>query len=379
MNSQSVQKGFESLRHLKLQQVRSVIHPKRYQRSMLKAMSSYTVDALLYTGAIAGVILSPWPWLKLLFGVLAGCFVATMFCWGHDCAHGTVFRNRRIAEFFGTVFMLPSLNMYRLWIQGHNRVHHGFTSFSPIDWIWRPLTPEQYQAMPRYRRAWYHLERSLPFCALHYLSQVWWKGMVCYRPDPGSHTASGMRAHKLLTLLFALAFGSLLAWLGGGFWAVMAGLVVPFIVFNYFIALVVYLHHTHPDVPYFDQKSQWNPVIGHLYCTTVIRCSPIGDRLLHNILTHTPHHVDPAIPFYNLKGAARDLMRAYGNYLHEYRFSWRQVWRIFSQCKLYDFKSHTWHSFRQVKQAQRDQHKPHATGSNHHQLMMRPAEPQMTE
>jgi hypothetical protein len=31
--------------------------------------------------------------------------------------------------------MLPSLNMYRLGSYGHNRVHNGFTSYTPVVWI----------------------------------------------------------------------------------------------------------------------------------------------------------------------------------------------------------------------------------------------------
>ena len=79
--------------------------------------------------------------------------------------------------------MLPSMNMYRLWCHGHNRVHHGFTSYTPIDWIWRPLTPAQYAALNRWQRLIYRLERSPWTCALHYLNKVWWPGMVRYRPD----------------------------------------------------------------------------------------------------------------------------------------------------------------------------------------------------
>jgi len=59
-----------------------------------------------------------------------------------------------------TSLMLPSLNMYRLWCHDHHRVHHGFTSYTPVDWIWRPLTPSAYAALPWYRRLVYRFERT---------------------------------------------------------------------------------------------------------------------------------------------------------------------------------------------------------------------------
>jgi omega-6 fatty acid desaturase (delta-12 desaturase) len=56
--------------------------------------------------------------------------------------------------------------------------------------------------------------------------------------------------------------------------------------------------------------------------------------------------VDPRIPFYRLKEAYRDLQRAYGPYLHEYRFRWRTVRMIFRRCKLYDFERKVWYTYR---------------------------------
>lgn len=41
-----------------------------------------------------------------------------------------------------------------------------------------------------------------------------------------------------------------------------AAVVVPFLVFNHCIALFVYLHHTHPDVPFFVDKPEWSNTIG---------------------------------------------------------------------------------------------------------------------
>src|SRR6266540_2470509 len=51
----------------------------------------------------------------LAFDLAAGCAVAFLFVWGHDAAHGALFRGKWTAEILGTVAMLPSLNMYRLW------------------------------------------------------------------------------------------------------------------------------------------------------------------------------------------------------------------------------------------------------------------------
>jgi acyl-lipid omega-6 desaturase (Delta-12 desaturase) len=340
---------YQALRDIKLTTVRKAISDACYNRSALLTFGWFTFDLVLYIALMVGVFSSdPW-WAKLLFGVGAGCAVAFMFVWAHDAAHGALFESEWTAEILGTTLMLPSLNMYRLWCHGHNRVHHGFTSLTPVDWIWRPLTPQAYALLPWHRKMVYRLERTPYGCALHYLLKVWWPGMVMYRPEKGSRERLGYNVHKVITAVFAtLLIGAAYRW-GGGVLGVVAGVALPFIVFNYFIALFVYLHHTHPEVPFFDHRPEWSNTIGQVYCSVVWRCSKMSELLVHNIMIHVPHHVEPRIPFYRLKAAYRDLQREYGQYLHEYRFRWRTVWRIFRQCKLYDFESKTWYSFREAR------------------------------
>lgn len=348
-DSAHVPRLYQALKDIKLTTVRKVISEACFERSTLQTFGWFAFDLVLYAGFMWGVFAADAWWAKLLFGLAAGCAVAFMFVWAHDAAHGALFESDWTAEILGTLFMLPSLNMYRLWCHGHNRVHHGFTSYTPVDWIWRPLTPAEYAARPWWGRAIYRLERSPYTCALHYLLRVWWPGMVVYRPDKQSRERVGFAVHKVITFTFAAALSAVLWRFGGGIWAVVAGVAVPFLVFNYFIALFVYLHHTHPDVPYFDHRPEWSNTIGQVYCAIVWRCSRVSELLIHNIMIHTPHHVEPTIPFYRLKRAYGDLQRQYGAYIHEYRFRWSTVWMVFRRCKLYDYERQVWYSFREAR------------------------------
>ena len=339
---------YQSLKDIKLTTVRKAISPDAYRRSMWQTFGWYAFDLTLYLAFLWGVFTSDTWWVQFLCGLGAGCAVAFMFVWAHDAAHGALFTRDWVAEVFGTLFMLPSLNMYRLWCHGHNRVHHGFTSFTPIDWIWRPLTPAEYAALSGAQQFIYRLERSPYACALHYLNRVWWPGMVTFQPNEKSRERFAFALQKAITFTFA-GLLSAAAWIwADGFSGVIAAVVVPFIVFNYFIAMFVYLHHTHPDVPFFDHKPEWSNTIGQVYCAIVWRCSRLSELLIHNIMIHVPHHVDPAIPFYRLKQAYADLQREYGQYIHEYTFRWSAVLRTFRRCKLYDYNSKTWYTFREA-------------------------------
>lgn len=335
---------------LKTSEVRKAIPQACYHRSTKKALLWYGFDLLFFALSMTLIFADTPILVKLLGSVLAGVATATLFVWAHDAAHGTLFKGHKLAEFLGTLFMLPSLNMYRMWSYGHNKVHHGFNSFSPIDWIWRPLTPQQYQELSKFQRFLYRLERNVFTCAFHYLRRVWWEGMLRFNPGKDNEQRQYYRNGKLFSLAYAV-IASLVAYhFVGGFFGIILVVVIPFLIFNYFIAMIVYLHHTHPDIPFFDLKSEWSHAIGAVYCSTIVHCSKLSKMLLHNIMTHIPHHLDIRIPFYHLPQAAQALRKEYGEYFHEYRFKWQTVCKIFKQCKLYDFQNKVWLTFEQAKE-----------------------------
>ncbi len=329
---------------LTLGAVRTAFSPQCYERSTLRALAAFAFDLALFTTAIVAAIVVTNPVLTLAFGALAGVAAAFAFVWGHDAAHGALFGSDRVSEVLGTVAMLPSLNMYRLWVFGHNKVHHGFTSLSTIDWIWRPLTIDEYRARSRWGRFVYRLERHPATCLLHYLLRVWWPGMVRFRPDPRARQVKGVGLSKAITAGYALGLGALAWWFGGPITAV-AVVVVPFLVFTWFIAFFIYLHHTHPDVAFYDDRREWSALDGQLRSSITIRSSRVWEYLTHNILVHTPHHVDTRIPFYRLRQASADLAGRFDDQITTYRFRWGTVRRIFRTCQLYDFDAHRWYRF----------------------------------
>ena len=341
----------EEIREVRLGRVREAFSPIVYERSLTRALAGLVVDVALFAGAIAGVVISSASWAKLGFGLLAGIAVAFLFVWAHDAAHGALFQSEVVAEVLGTIAMAPSLSMYRLWVYGHNKVHHGFTSLSIVDWIWRPMTPDQYRVASRRARAVYRVERSIPGCALHFIARVWWPGMVAYRGEPAIRRRYHFARSKACTLAYVVV-ASLLAWTYAGGWiGVVSVVVLPWLVFTYFISLFVYLHHTHPRLPFFDDRHRWNASIGQVACSTLVRTSAPFEWLTHGIMLHTPHHVDARIPFYRLPHARRDLLAAgYGAHIVEYRFRWSTVRSIFRTCQLFDFDQAVWYRFRDLPQ-----------------------------
>ncbi len=343
------QELWQQLKGIKLAEIRKSISQACYKRSLWRALLWYCIDLVVFIVGMLLIFSSSHFIVKIIGGLISGVSTAMLFVWAHDAAHGTLFKSSKVAELLGTIVMLPSLNIYRLWSYGHNKVHHGFTSFTPIDWIWRPFSPKEYQALNKFQRLLYRIERSWFTCAFHYLRRVWWNEMLRFNPGKDAEQKRYYRNGKLYVAIYAILMAIISYLFAGGIIGVICALILPFIVFNYFIALIIYLHHTHPDIPFFDLKKEWSHSIGILYCSTIIHCSRFSKGLLHNIMIHIPHHLDIRIPFYNLPRAYQEIKKEYGHYFHEYRFSWNLVRKIFKRCKLYDYENKRWFTFKEAK------------------------------
>lgn len=332
---------------MRLGDLRAEIPAGCRERSTGRAVAGLVRDVALYAVAVAGAVLAPSLPLQLAFGVAAGLVVAAMFVWAHDAAHGALFASDRTSEVLGTAMMLPSLQMYRLWQFGHNRVHHGFTGLTIIDWIWRPWSPAEYRAAGPVARLGYRVERSALGCGWHYLRRVWWDGMVRFRPttDRQRRAARIGRAAAVGWVVLASAA----AWAVGGAGAVLAAVIVPWLVFTWVIAAVVYLHHTHPSRRFTDDRSRWDPVTGQVAGSTVIHTPAPVAWFTHHILVHAPHHLDSRIPYYHLPAAWEALRPAVAELdVLEYRLDLATARRTFATCKLYDHETDTWATYRDV-------------------------------
>jgi omega-6 fatty acid desaturase (delta-12 desaturase) len=131
-------------------------------------------------------------------------------------------------------------------------------------------------------------------------------------------------------------------------WLVTAGFVVPFLCWNALIGFVVYVHHTHPEVDWYDDKASW--AAAHPFVSTTVHLTfrwRIG-TLLHNIMEHTAHHVDMSVPLYRLREAQLLLEQRLRGRIVIQAFTWRWYIRTARRCKLYDFANRRWIDFRGV-------------------------------
>jgi len=321
------------------------------RRSTVTALRLVTVDLLLFALALAAAVLLRTPLLQLTSALLAGFMIARLFVIGHDACHQSLTRHRRLNRWIGRLVFLPSLTPYSLWEAGHNVVHHGYTNLRGVDFVWQPLSAEEFRALPPQRRMLESVYRSGWAPWLYYGVEIWWKRMLF----PSRRYMPTRRTIFLLDGLLVSAFAA--AWIGGllalaahtdrsAAWLLTVGFALPFVVWNGFMGFVVYVHHTHPEVAWHEDKRRWAAAQPFVSTTVHLTFRSSMGAALHHIMEHTAHHVDMSVPLYRLKAAQRLLEERLRGHIVVQPFSWRWYADTARRCKLYDFRRGCWTDFR---------------------------------
>lgn len=334
-----------------LSAVRAVIPARCYERSAGPALAALAQAAALHVAALAGLALTDAWWLLVPLWGLAGLGVAGLFVLGHDASHGALLASPRANRLIAPLCMVPSAHVEAAWDLGHNRVHHGYTTRQGLDFVWHPLTADDYRRLGRLRRAQHRLEWSWLGSGAYFLRAVWWQKMIRFRAE--GRRRGTIRADK--ARLAAMAGGAVAVvaaagWLTAGpvgaVWLPVKLLVVPFLVFVQIIGWTVYVHHVDPDIRWWPRR-EWTKFRGQVESTTILRMPRLANRLwFHDIFVHVPHHVDPRIPFHQLRRAAEAIAAAYPGIVRTERMTLRRYLRATRRCKLYDFDAGRWLPYR---------------------------------
>jgi acyl-lipid omega-6 desaturase (Delta-12 desaturase) len=316
----------------------------------LRPMAILLLDIAVFSGGLALVLLAD-VWLKVIGSILMTAGIVRLFLIGHDACHGSFFGNATLNRVLGRVAFLPSLTPYSLWDLGHNVAHHGFNNLKGRDQVWAPFSKEEFDQLPGYRRVLERIYRSGFGWGLYYFLELWWKKLYFATKK---QIGSSRREYKLDSLLVTAAFvgwAALVAvvahqteqslWLLG-----LLGIVVPFALWNVIMGFVVFVHHTHPKIAWFAKRQEWQRCRAYLTSTVQVRFPWGIDRLMHNIMEHNAHHVNPRIPMYALRRAQSALRDRFDAEVHAYRLGWSSYMDCVRRCKLYDYANHAWLDFR---------------------------------
>ena len=243
----------------------------------------------------------------------------------------------------GRIAMLPSLHVFEGWILGHNRVHHAFTVRQGDDFVWHPVTPEQFAAWASWR-SWSTASSGRGLGAgVYYIHQIWWKKMIVgkaparwvktIRRDRWSWSSASSSACWPSSRLIGVALGDSIA---GRHLARRANGDAALRRLRLTIGAAVHVHHISPEIRWW-KKAEWNKFRAQMEGTTVLRVPKGINFFLHWIMVHVPHHVDMRVPMYQLEEAAEAIEAAFPGTVIDKQLRLRDYVGQTRACKLYDF------------------------------------------
>ena len=317
------------------------------RRRVVLPIALFSALFAAYVGLLVLVLAMPTP-LAVLMCVPCGIVIGMLFVVGHDAAHNSFTRSRRLNQVLGRLAFLPSLHAFSLWDLSHNRLHHRYNNIRGLDVAWEPMSPADYQRSGWLRRAMYRLWRTPAGVASYYLIGHWAPRLLVPLPN----VIGRVRLVYCLDSVLVLAALALQLYcvivLGGmfgkGAWeSVLVGVALPFLAWNAFISFVIFLHHTHPAIRWYPDEAAWRAQQGGLHGTVCVRFPFPFASIALGIMEHNAHHAASDVPLYNLARMQRSLEERTG--LVTWRFSLRGYARICRRCKLYDYGAAKWVSF----------------------------------
>lgn len=326
------------------------------QRNAVLGVSIFLLDAILLVLSIAVALSATNLLVQLAMSVVAGIVISVLFVVGHDAAHQSLTPHRWLNNLLGRLTLLPSLHPCSLWVLAHNQTHHRWTNLSPHDYVWTPLSREQYRSLPLAKRLMYRLYRSWIGPLVYYFADIWIKRLIFpSRKDVRGHYKREYVLDLLLVAAFATAYLSFLVVGAGAGWfgqprpiwnPLCFGAVVPFVVWNTIMSFVIYLHHTHPNLTWYNNEQEWKRRASQSQSAVhVIFPGPVN-LIFHWIMEHSAHHARPSIPLYNLKAAQHVLESHDDEDIIVFHWTpWAHL-DVVRRCKLYDYDAKRWMDFR---------------------------------
>lgn len=323
-------------------------------KSLRRGLTILGVHYVLYLVTLVGA-LAPLPiWANLIFAVANGALIGLIFLIGHDTGHSSFVPGRRWNVWLTRIAFTPCLHSRSQWDTVHNRIHHSYANLKGFDYVWAPMSKAEYDASSWGRRTLERFYRG-PFGPVaYYWIEFWLKKLIVplapeMRPDWKKHLPD-----TLYVLIVGFGMVALIGVVGHiltpdrPLWLIMlVGWVVPFAVWNYLMALSIFLQHNHPKVPWFANKEEWTFYGGNIRGAAHVDLPlPFALLKLFNwVMVHNAHHALPSIPIYNLPQAQDMLIEAYGQDIVRYKFTLSSYRAVYKACKLFDYEAKQWTDF----------------------------------
>ena len=282
--------------------------------------------------------------------IVGGVAGAQLFVTAHDACHGSFTSSRTLNAVIGRLAFVPSVHSYSLWAYFHNGLHHNFTNLRGHDFVWTPLSPDEFSrlSLPRRLLEFIYRHPTGGGFGLYYALELWRRKFVWPPkgvPKPVVHSAYADLASVVMTWLLVGGTTAFLCDVGG--WSLLSRMALfaaaSLMVTSWAIGFVVFFNHTHPRLKWYESAAEWRTQFSQATGACHVRFSGIWWYLLPNVvMNHTLHHLDTRIPVRSLAAAERYLAARTGVRLISWRWTPLRHYAIVKQCGLFDYAQGRW-------------------------------------
>ncbi len=218
--------------------------------------------------------------------------IGALFIIGHDAAHNSFTPYGWLNRLLGRLVLLPTWHPYTSWAYAHNTLHHGGTNLRGKHPDFVPLTREEYDRLPRWRRLLEKLYRSPLGSGPSYLIGFYFGYILFPSPARRPPLRRQFERDRLLVLgFFALQILGmyLLARVTPGLFLpplayAFLDVLLPWALWVQFMGFISFIQHTHPRLAWYDDPQEWSFYHVQLKSSThVVFPFPI-ERILNNIM-----------------------------------------------------------------------------------------------
>ncbi len=267
-----------------------------YKKAIIQLFNSFGPFILLWI-----FMYKAWDYSKLLFfglAILNAFFLVRIFIIQHDCGHNSFVTNRHMRNIVGFICSIFSAIPYEYWSKGHHfhHNHNGMLEFRDIGDL-DTLTVKEYAALSRSKKFFYKIYRS-PIILF---------GVVPIYYVLIHNRIIQIKMPEFKNLKWGLTFNNI-AWIGSFVvlclifdWKKV--LLVQFFILMFFGTVAIwffYIQHQH-EHGYKHWKENWEFAYAAVKGSTYYKLPKIIHWFTGNIAIHHIHHLNPAIPNYNLQ------------------------------------------------------------------------------
>lgn len=299
--------------------LRECIPPEHFHRSYTRSIGHLVWDIAEVVAAACVVIFAsktvPWffvPFVWAVYWFYQGLTFTGLWVIAHECGHGGFTDSRLVNDAVGFLIHSSLLTPYFSWALTHAK-HHHYTNHMTMGETWVPSTsnPEK-PSVKKAKTVAGTMQRIVAVALLGWYIYLFTNETGAQQNKGQSHFSPSSRAlFKPKDRLFVLASNAGmmigLALLATSFFSwgianVCAIYLVPQMITNFYLTVITYMQHTHPEVPHFDSE-EWTWLRGAL--STIDRSMGwFADAKLHHIVdSHVVHHIFSDMPFYGAKAA----------------------------------------------------------------------------